>query len=104
MVRNGAVITPPASEGRLESITLDIVRGICHSRAIPFIERPIDRTELHIADELRLVGTLAELTPITRVDDYHFPDTWPLTDMIAKAFWDAVRGVAPHPAVELTYV
>ncbi len=104
MVRDGAVITPPASEGRLESITLEIVRGICHSRAIPFIERPIDRTELHIADELRLVGTLAELTPITRVDDYHFSGSWPLTDMIAEAFWDAVRGVAPHPAVELTYV
>jgi branched-chain amino acid aminotransferase len=104
MVRDGRVITPPASEGRLESITLDIVRGICHSRAIPFIERPIDRTELHIADELRLVGTLAELTPITRVDDYKLPASWPLTDLIAETFWDAVRGVTPHPAVELTIV
>ena len=26
----------------------------CHSRAIPFIERPVERTELHIADEIRL--------------------------------------------------
>ena len=57
-------ITPPASEGRLESITLEIVRRICHSLAIPFIERPVDRTELHIADEIRLVGTLAELAPV----------------------------------------
>jgi len=104
MVRDGCVITPPASEGRLESITLEIVRGICHSRAIPFVERPIDRTELHIADELRLVGTLAELTPITRVDDYELPSSRPLTDLIAETFWDAVRGVAPHPAVELTFI
>jgi branched-chain amino acid aminotransferase len=104
MVRDGCVITPPASEGRLESITLEIVRGICHSRAIRFVERPIDRTELHIADELRLVGTLAELTPITRVDDYELPASRPLTDLIAETFWDAVRGVAPHPAVELTFI
>lgn len=104
MVRDGSVITPPASEGRLESITLEIVRGICHSRAIPFVERPIDRTELHIADELRLVGTLAELTPITRVDDYELPASRPLTDLIAETFWDAVRGVTPHPAVEMTLI
>jgi branched-chain amino acid aminotransferase len=104
LVRDGSVITPPASEGRLESITLEIVRGICRSRVIPFIERPVDRTELHIADELRLVGTLAELTPITRVDDYELPARRPLTDLIAGTFWDAVRGVAPHPAVELTFL
>ena len=104
MVRDGCVITPPASEGRLESITLEIVRRICHSRAIPFVERPIDRTELHIADELRLVGTLAELTPVTRVDDYELPATSPLTDLIAETFWDAVRGVTPHPSVELTFI
>ncbi len=104
MVRDGCVITPPASEGRLESITLEIVRGICYSRSIPFVERPIERTELHIADELRLVGTLAELTPITCVDDYELPTSRPLTDLIAETFWDAVRGVAPHLAVELTFI
>jgi branched-chain amino acid aminotransferase len=104
LVRDGCVITPPASEGRLESITLEIVRRICHSLTIPFVERPVDRTELHIADELRLVGTLAELTPITRVDDYELPASSPVTDSIAATFWNAVRGVAPHPAVELTFI
>jgi len=104
MVRNGHVISPPASEGRLESITLEIVKRICHSRAIHFIERPIDRTELHIADELRLVGTLAELTPITRVDDYELPSNRPLTNLIADTFWSAVRGSAPHPGIEMTFI
>jgi branched-chain amino acid aminotransferase len=104
LVRDGSVITPPASEGRLESITLEIVRGICHSLAIPFIERPIDRTELNIADEIRLIGTLAELAPVTRVDEYELPATSPVTDLIAETFWAAVRGVSPHPAVELTFV
>lgn len=104
LVRDGSVITPPASEGRLESITLEIVRGICQSLAIPFMERPVDRTELHIVDEIRLVGTLAELAPVTRVDDYPLPSSSPITDMIAEAFWGAVRGVTPHHAVELTFI
>jgi branched-chain amino acid aminotransferase len=104
LVRDGCVITPPASEGRLESITLEVVRRICHSLAIPFIERPVERTELHIADEIRLVGTLAELTPVSRVDEYELPSTSPLTDLIAEHFWASVRGVTPHPDVELTFV
>jgi branched-chain amino acid aminotransferase len=104
LVRDGCVITPPASEGRLESITLEVVRKICHSLAIPFIERSVDRTELYIADEIRLVGTLAELTPVAQVDDYKLPSSSPLTDLIAGEFWKAVRGIAPHPAVELTFV
>jgi branched-chain amino acid aminotransferase len=104
LVRDGCVITPPAFEGRLESITLEIVRKICHSLAIPFIERPVDRTELHIADEIRLVGTLAELASVTAVDEYALPPTSPLTDLIAETFWAAVRGVSPHPAVELTFI
>lgn len=104
LVRDGCVITPPAYEGRLESITLEIVRKICESLAIPFVERPVDRTELHIADEIRLVGTLAELTPVVRVDDYNLPEKSPVTDSIARTFWDAVRGVAPHSGVELTFI
>jgi branched-chain amino acid aminotransferase len=104
LVRDGCVITPPASEGRLESITVEIVQKICHSLAIPFVERPVDRTELQIADEIRLAGTLAELTPVVQVDDYKLPPSLPVTDRIAQTFWDAVRGVAPHPKVELTFL
>jgi branched-chain amino acid aminotransferase len=104
LVREGCLITPPASEGRLESITLEIVRKICHSLAIPFVERPVDRTELLVAEEIRLVGTLAELTPIAQLDGYKLPTSSPLTDLVATTFWNAVRGVAPHPAVELTLI
>src|SRR5208283_4193099 len=72
MVRDGRVVTPPASEGRLESITVEIVRGICASIGIDFVERPIERTELYIAQELSLAGTLAELTPIRAIDGFRF--------------------------------
>lgn len=102
MVRDGNVITPPASEGRLESITIEIIKGICKSLAFPFEERPIERTELLLADEVCLVGTLAELTPVSQVDDYRLPTERPVMDSVAQTFWQAVRGIAPHPSLSLT--
>ena len=104
MVRNGKVVTPPPSEGRLESITVEIVAGICASLGVESIERPIDRTELYIADELSLAGTLAELTPIRRIDGYALPDDSPILNKVRTRFWNAVRGLDPHPEVDLSTV
>jgi branched-chain amino acid aminotransferase len=104
MVRNGTVISPPASEGRLESITLEIVTSLCRSEGIPFVERPVDRTELYVADELALVGTLAEIVRIRRIDEFVLPEQAPVLSRVASRFWAAVRGAAPHPDVDLSVV
>ena len=104
MVRDGRVITPPPSEGRLESITVQIVADICRSLGIEFIERPIDRTELYIADELRLAGTLAEIVQVRRIDEYTLPEKSPVLTAVADRFWAAVRGTDPHPAVDLSLI
>lgn len=104
MVRDGKVYTPPAYECRLESITLEIVGDICRSEGLEFIERPIDRTELCVADEVALVGTLAEIVPIKRIDDFTFPDESPVLDRIADRFWSAVRNENSHPKVDRSVV
>jgi branched-chain amino acid aminotransferase len=104
MVRDGKVVSPPAYEGRLESITVEIVAGICKSLGIEFIERPIDRTELYIADEICLAGTLAEIVPVRRVDSFILPKEYPIFSAVADCFWKAVRGVDLHPAVDLSMV
>jgi len=104
MVRDGLVVTPPASEGRLESITVEIVRDICASIGIGFLERPIDRTELYVADELSLAGTLAELTPIHRIDEYLLPENTPVMNRIRDRFWRAARAIDCHSAVDLSIV
>jgi branched-chain amino acid aminotransferase len=104
IVRNGQVITTPATEGRLESITVEIVAQICQSQGIEYIERPIDRTELYIADEICLAGTLSELVPIQRIDEYDLPSESPIFDKVRDLFFDAVRGVHPHPAIDLAIV
>jgi branched-chain amino acid aminotransferase len=104
MTREGRVYTPPATEGALESITLDCVEAICRTRGIPFEKRPIDRSELLIADELAICGTLAEVTEITAVDGQPLPRTGGLLTEVKTAYLAAVRGVAPHPEIELTTV
>jgi branched-chain amino acid aminotransferase len=104
MVKNGKVVTPPPSEGRLESITLEIVADICRSMGIEFIERPIDRTELYVADEVRLAGTLAEIVPVRRVDEFLLPEESPILSKVSARFWGAVRGSIPHSAVDLAIV
>jgi branched-chain amino acid aminotransferase len=104
MVRDGKVYTPPAYESRLESITLEIVADVCRTERIEFIERPIDRTELYIADELCLVGTLAEIVPVKQIDDFTLPKETPVLNKISERFWSAVRGINPHPKIDLSFV
>jgi branched-chain amino acid aminotransferase len=103
MVRDGAVITPPAWEGALESITVDIVADLCKSMGIPFERRPIERTELSIADELGLVGTLNEITPIRSLDGKMMSEPY-IMNAIAERYHNAATGIDPHPSVDLSIV
>jgi branched-chain amino acid aminotransferase len=104
LVREGTVLTPPATEGALESITLQIVSQICRSLGIPFVQRPVDRTELYVADEMALVGTLAEIVKVHRIDDFELSGNSSVLESVADRFWRAVRGVEPHPAIDLSIV
>jgi branched-chain amino acid aminotransferase len=104
MVRDGQVVTTPIWEGALESITVDVVEELAASLGIDFVRRPIERSELHIADELGLTGTLTEIALVRTVDEYPLPDEQPLLSALLRRYLDAVTGVDPHPAVELAMV
>jgi branched-chain amino acid aminotransferase len=104
MVRDGRVITTPASEGAMESITADVLEDIGASLGIEFERRPIERTELYVADELGLTGTLTEITLVPALDERPYPAETPVLSKLAKRYRDAVTGVEPHPAVELAMV
>lgn len=104
MARDGQVFTPPATEGALESITLDSAEVLCRSLGIPFTRRPIDRTELIIADEVAVCGTLAEITEVTAIDGQPLTRQGGLLTAVAAAYLDAVRGVRPHPDLPVTTV
>jgi branched-chain amino acid aminotransferase len=104
MVREGRVCTPPASEGAMESITADVLTEIGASLGIEFVRRPIERTELYVADELGLTGTLTEITLVPALDERAYPAEAPVLSKLAKRYRDAVTGIEPHPAVELARV
>ncbi len=101
MVRDGAVITPPTWEGALESITVDICEALCRTMGVPFQRRPIDRSELAIADELGLAGTLVEITHVSSLDGQPY-GPHPILDALAGRYRAAVTGRDPHPAVDLS--
>jgi branched-chain amino acid aminotransferase len=104
MVRDGIVYTPPATEGALESITIDIVESLSQSLGIRFVKRPIDRTELLIADELAICGTLAEITLVRAIEGQVVSGKSSLLSILQNRYLEAVRGTKPHPAVGLSYL
>ena len=58
MVRDGALVTPPVYGGILESITRDTLLVLAREElGLAVVERPIDRSELHVASELFFMGT-----------------------------------------------
>lgn len=102
MVRDETIVTTPATEGALESITLDIVESLAQSMSIKFVRRPIDRTELLVADEIGVCGTLHEVTLATSIEGFPLSEKSPILGAIQSRFLDAVRGVNPHPSIEMT--
>lgn len=104
IVKDGRVLTPPSYEGCLESITVDIIEQLCGSLGIAFERRPIDRSELLVADEIALAGTLMELAVVKRFEFREMPAHNPIFERISDEYWACVRGERSHPGVRLTSV
>jgi branched-chain amino acid aminotransferase len=101
MVRDGKLITPGVTDSILESITRDALLQIAREdMGLEVIERPIDRTELYIADEAFMCGTAAEITPVVSVDRYELGDgdVGPVTRELEDIFLGVLRGTdSRHP-------
>ena len=98
MVRDGVIATPPPSEGAVESITLRIITELARDEGIQVVQRPVDRSELYIAEELALTGTLTEITPISSIDEMELPADSPVLDRLKARYRAAVKGSDPHPS------
>jgi branched-chain amino acid aminotransferase len=69
MVRDGIVVTPPATDNILEGITRRSVMELARKElGLEVVERSIDRTEIFIAEELFMTGTAAQIVAVTKVD------------------------------------
>ncbi len=82
IVRNGSLITPGFEQDILEGITRDSVLTIAKNLGIPTIERPIDKSELFIADEVFLCGTAAKIAPVKQIETFTLCDHRPITEKL----------------------
>jgi branched-chain amino acid aminotransferase len=82
IVRNGQLITPGLEQDILEGITRDSVLTLAKDLGLPTIERPIDKSELYIADEVFLTGTAAKVASVKRVENYELPADRPITERL----------------------
>jgi branched-chain amino acid aminotransferase len=82
MVRDGKVITPNYDQDILEGITRDSVLTIARNLGFPVVERPVDKSELFIADEVFLCGTAAKVTPVRQIENYKLSPDRPITHQI----------------------
>ncbi|ANV84534.1 branched-chain amino acid aminotransferase [Picosynechococcus sp. PCC 7003] len=84
IVRDGKLITPGSDQDILEGITRDSIVTLAKHLGIEVVERPIDKSELLIADEVFLSGTAAKVTPVKRVENYTLPTERPITEKLRE--------------------
>ena len=94
IVRNGVLITPDLSEGILEGITRRSLLHIAKDLGIPTVERPIERSELYIADEVFLSGTGCQVAWVEQIDKRIIGDgkIGPITTKLKDKFFKVVKG------------
>lgn len=94
VVRKGKIYTPPTYASILEGITRDTVIKLATDEGMYVEERPIAREEIYIADEVFLVGTAAEITPVVEIDGRTIGDgkPGPVTKKLAELYAKVVRG------------
>jgi branched-chain amino acid aminotransferase len=99
LVRDGQLVTPSSTESILESISrASVIELARRELGLEVVERPVDRTELYIADELFMVGTAAEILAVGSVDHYTVGSggMGPITAQLDQIFHDVVRGKRPE--------
>jgi branched-chain amino acid aminotransferase len=106
IVRDGTLITPPMASSILGGITRDSIMTLARDLGLPVQEVNIPREALYLADEVFVVGTAAEVTPIRSVDKIQVGNgrRGPITERLQSAFFDVINGVTPDTHGWLTYV
>lgn len=82
IVRQGKLITPSIDQDILEGITRNSILALAQNAGISIIERPIDKSELLIADEVFLCGTAAKIAPVKQIENYTLPSSRPIAQWL----------------------
>jgi branched-chain amino acid aminotransferase len=95
IVRDGVLITPGVDQDILEGITRASVLELAQAMGIPTLERPVDKSELFVADEVFLSGTAAKVTPVRRVESIDLRPQRPVMDAIRERLTAITEGRDP---------
>lgn len=100
VIYNDTIFTTSYHEAILGGITRDTIIQLAEERGYKIQERRMTRDFLYIADEIFVVGTAAEVTPIREVDRRTIGtgSPGPITKELQAAYFDHVKGSAEtHP-------
>jgi branched-chain amino acid aminotransferase len=92
VVKDEIISTPDLSASILPGITRQTVMEIAGALGYAVHERTIIRADLHLADEVFMCGTAAEVTPVRSIDDHEIGRPGPVTKAIQSTFFEVVRG------------
>jgi branched-chain amino acid aminotransferase len=106
VVHRGIVYTSTLNGTLLHGVTRNSILTLVRDMEIPVREQEIPRELLYMADEVFLVGTASEVTPVRSIDRITIGSgkRGPLTTQIQQRFMDLVHGNAADPYGWLTYV
>ncbi len=98
LVINGRLVTPASYNNILLGITRNTAIELAQNElGIETIERPIDRSELYMAEECFFTGTAAHITPIAEIDCRKIGDgeIGEITAKLKQLYSDVIRGNNP---------
>lgn len=106
LVRGGVIYTPPINEAILPGITRESVMILARDLGLEVREAALQRESLYIADEVFLVGTAVEVTPVRSVDKIVVGSgkPGPVARQLQQAYFAVVRGEVADTRGWLTYV
>ena len=93
-VSDGTIHTPGLDSHILESVTRGAVFDVAASLGIPVLEGSYPTAELMSADEVFVMSTVREVSPVHRLDDIELAPG-PVTEALAHGFTQLVEAERP---------
>lgn len=99
LVQGRRLVTPPLESNVLPGVTRDTIIDLARNElGLEVVERPIDRSELYLVDEVFLTGTAAHLQAVGMIDHRSVGtgQIGPTAQQLGRLYFDIVRGKNPR--------
>ena len=106
VIKDEVIYTTPYSDSILPGITRNSIVRLAKKHGFELKEMKMHREFLYLADEIFLVGTAAEVTPVAKLDHYVIGrgGRGRITALLQGNFFDIVKGRASDDFNWLTFI